>query len=60
MAKKFSTAKLPHKRIHDIAALEKEKNQLYVSGDNPERLAEIVNTINFFYYGIIPPEEPEE
>ena len=35
--------------IHD---LEKEKNKLYVSKENPKRLKEIIKKLNFYYYGI--------
>ena len=35
--------------IHD---LEKEKNKLYVSKENPNRLKEIIKKLNFYYYGI--------
>ena len=51
MAKKFSTAKLPHKQIFDIAALEKEKRDLYLSGDNPERLKEVIKRLDYFNFG---------
>lgn len=32
--------------------LEIEKNKLYVSKENPERLKQIVKELDFFYYGI--------
>ena len=35
--------------IHD---LEKEKNKLYVSKDNPKRLKEIIKKLDYLYYGI--------
>ena len=35
--------------IHD---LEKEKNKLYVSKENPNRLKEIIKKLDFYYYGI--------
>ena len=35
--------------IHD---LEKEKNKLYVSKENPKRLKEIIKKLGFYYYGI--------
>jgi len=51
MAKKFSAANLPVKKVFDISGLEKERDKLYVSGDDPERLAEIIKRLNYFYYG---------
>lgn len=35
-----------------IQELESEKNKLYVSKDNPRRLKEIIDKLNFLYYGI--------
>jgi hypothetical protein len=35
-----------------IIDLEKEKNYLYVTGSNPTRLKEIINKLNYLYYGI--------
>ena len=35
--------------IHD---LEKEKNKLYISKENPIRLKEIIKKLNYLYYGI--------
>jgi hypothetical protein len=35
-----------------IINLEKEKDYLYVTKSNPTRLKEIINKLNFLYYGI--------
>ncbi len=51
MAKKYTPPK-SNKPVFDIAALEKEKNILYVSGANPERLKQVIKIINNFNYGI--------
>ena len=32
--------------------LEKEKNKLYVSKENPTRLKEIIKKLNYIYYGL--------
>jgi hypothetical protein len=32
--------------------LEEEKNKLYVSKENPQRLKEIIKKLNYIYYGI--------
>lgn len=32
--------------------LEDERDKLYVSKDNPKRLKEIINKLNYIYYGI--------
>ena len=58
MAKKFSTAKLPRKVIVDIASLEKERDRLYVSGEDSERLKEVISIVDFFHFGIVY-KEPE-
>jgi len=52
MAKKFSAANLPKSRTVDIAALEKERNALYISKENPERLKEVIKIIDYFNWGI--------
>jgi len=38
--------------IPTIKELELEKNKLYVSKENPPRLKEIIDKLNFLYYGI--------
>lgn len=40
------------KKINLIHDLEKEKNKLYVSKQNPKRLKEIIKKLNYLYYGI--------
>ena len=35
-----------------IQELEKEKNFLYISKSNPARLKEIINRLDWIYYGI--------
>lgn len=40
------------KKINLIQELEKEKNKLYVSKENPTRLKEIIKLLDFIYYGI--------
>ena len=60
MAKKFSAKNLPKRTIVDIAALEKERDRLYVSGENQERLEEVINIVDYFHFGILPPEEQDE
>ena len=40
------------KKINPIHDLEKEKNKLYVSKENPTRLKEIIKKLNYLYYGI--------
>ena len=40
------------KKINKIGDLEKEKNRLYVSKENPTRLKEIIKKLDYFYYGI--------
>ena len=35
-----------------IQELEKEKDYLYVTKSNPTRLKEIINKLNYLYYGI--------
>lgn len=40
------------KKINLIHDLEKEKNKLYVSKENPERLKEIIEKLNYLYFGI--------
>jgi hypothetical protein len=32
--------------------LEEEKRKLYVSKENPQRLEEIINKLNYYYYGL--------
>ena len=56
MAKKFTAKNLPRKVIFDLASLERERDRLYVSKDDPERLAKVINRINHFNFGetIIP------
>lgn len=34
--------------------LEAERDKLYISKDNPKRLKEINDTLNFLYYGVKP------
>lgn len=34
--------------------LEAERDKLYVSKDNPKRLKDINDTLNFLYYGVKP------
>ena len=54
MAKKsFTPPKNSKKTTIDIQSLEAEKNRLYISGDNDKRLKEVIDKINWFYYGII-------
>ena len=40
------------KKITIIHDLEKEKNKLYVSKENPTRLKEIIKLLDFLYYGL--------
>ena len=40
------------KKINLIHELEKEKNKLYVSKNKPKRLKEIINKLNYIFYGI--------
>ena len=40
------------KKINLIHDLEKEKNKLYVSKENPKRLTEILKKLDYIYYGI--------
>lgn len=40
------------KKINQIHELEKEKNKLYVSKENPTRLKEIIELLDFLYFGI--------
>ena len=40
------------KKINLIHDLEKEKNKLYVSKENPKRLTEILKKLDYLYYGI--------
>ena len=40
------------KKINLIHDLEKEKNKLYVSKENPTRLKEIIKKLDYIYYGI--------
>lgn len=40
------------KKTNTIHELEKEKNNLYVSKQNPTRLKEIIKKLNYIYYGI--------
>ena len=35
-----------------LQELEKEKNQLYVTKENPKRLIEIIKKLNYIFYGI--------
>ena len=40
------------KKTNLVHELEKEKNKLYVSKENPNRLKEIIKKLDFYYYGI--------
>ena len=40
------------KKINLIHDLEKEKNKLYVSKENPTRLKEIIKKLDYIYFGI--------
>ena len=40
------------KKINLIHDLEKEKNKLYVSKENPKRLTEILKKLDYLYFGI--------
>ena len=40
------------KKTNLIHELEKEKNKLYVSKENQNRLKEIIKKLDFYYYGI--------
>lgn len=40
------------KKTNVIHELEAEKNKLYVTKENPKRLKEIIDKLNFYYYGI--------
>ena len=40
------------KKTNLIHEIEKEKNKLYVSKENPNRLKEIIKKLDFYYYGI--------
>ncbi len=44
--------KKPKHKTPTIIDLEKEKNKLYVSKENPTRLKEIIKKLNYLYYGI--------
>jgi len=44
--------KKPKQKTPTIIDLENEKNYLYVTGSNPTRLKEIINKLNYLYYGI--------
>lgn len=35
-----------------INELEEEKRKLYITKDNPQRLKEIINKLNYLYYGL--------
>lgn len=53
LKEKYTQMKQPKTKttnlIHD---LEKEKNKLYVSKENPTRLKEIIKKLNYLYFGI--------
>ena len=40
------------KKINLIHDLEKEKNKLYVTKENPKRLLEIIKKLDYLYWGI--------
>jgi hypothetical protein len=44
--------KKPKQKTPTIIDLEKEKDYLYVTKSNPTRLKEIINKLNYLYYGI--------
>jgi len=39
-------------KFQTINELEEEKRKLYSSKENPQRLKEIINKLNYLYYGI--------
>jgi hypothetical protein len=41
-------------KLPTIEELEQEKRQLYVSKSNNKRLNDVVEKLNYFYYGIVP------
>lgn len=50
---------MAQKRKHDgtapdIGALEKERNELLVKQNNPKRLKEVNDILNYFHFGIKP------
>jgi hypothetical protein len=44
--------KKPKQKKPTIIDLEKEKDYLYVTKSNPTRLKEIINKLDWIYYGI--------
>jgi hypothetical protein len=44
--------KKPKQKTPTIIDLEKEKDYLYVTRSNPTRLKEIINKLNYLYFGI--------
>ena len=40
------------KKPPTLQELEKEKNKLYVTKENPKRLIEIIKKLDFLYFGI--------
>ena len=45
-------AKKNKPKFQTIQELEKEKNQLYATKENPKRLIEIIKKLDYLYYGI--------
>ena len=39
-------------KLPTLQELEKEKNKLYLSKENPKRLIEIIKKLDYLYYGI--------
>ena len=39
-------------KLPTLQELEKEKNKLYVTKQNPKRLIEIIKKLDYLYYGI--------
>ena len=52
MAKRYTPPKNSKRITIDITELEAEKRLLYVSGNNPKRLKEVIKMIQYFNYGI--------
>ncbi len=45
-------AKKPKIKRPTFQELEKERDELYISKNNPTRLNEIIKKLNFYYFGI--------
>jgi cell fate (sporulation/competence/biofilm development) regulator YlbF (YheA/YmcA/DUF963 family) len=40
------------KKVDSLQSKIEERNKLYVSRDNPQRLQQLINEIDYIYYGI--------